>query len=283
MEHHQRSGIGNTTIMQYMLEWFRMPTSFEMTLRASQILQGMAMTYAVEHWRRNMPRTMGALYWQLNDCWPVASWSSIDCHGRWKALHFMAKRFFAPVMVSGVEDIEAATVEVHVTSDRLSAVRATFSWVVTDAGGTELRSGEMAVETPVNGSQRITTLELKDVLEQAGRRNTLVWLELAAEGYEASRNLVTFAKPKHIEWVGDPGISSKLIECDGRLRVTLDAESPALWVWLDIDGADARFSDNYVHLRPGRPVEIDVTPAQDLSAGDLHHRLIVQSLVDTYA
>ena len=78
MEHHQRSGTGNTTIMHYMLDWFRMPDGFDMTLWVSQILQGMAIKYAVEHWRRSMPRGMGTLYWQLNDCWPVASWASID-------------------------------------------------------------------------------------------------------------------------------------------------------------------------------------------------------------
>jgi beta-mannosidase len=73
MEHHQRSGIGNSTIMTYLLEWFRLPTTFENSLWLSQILQGMAIKYAVEHWRRAMPRGMGTLYWQINDCWPVAS------------------------------------------------------------------------------------------------------------------------------------------------------------------------------------------------------------------
>ena len=104
MEHHQRSGIGNTTIIHYMLDWFKLPTSFDMTLWLSQILQGMAIKYAVEHWRRAMPRGMGTLYWQLNDCWPVASWSSIDYFGNWKALHYMARDFFAPLLISGLED-----------------------------------------------------------------------------------------------------------------------------------------------------------------------------------
>jgi beta-galactosidase/beta-glucuronidase len=79
-----------------------------MTLWLSQILQGMAIKYAVEHWRRSMPRGMGTLYWQLNDCWPVASWASIDYHGRWKALHYMARHFFAPVLVSGLEERRSA-------------------------------------------------------------------------------------------------------------------------------------------------------------------------------
>ncbi|MEL7436638.1 MAG: hypothetical protein AAFN11_22045, partial [Chloroflexota bacterium] len=85
MEHHQRSEIGNGTIIHYMLDWYQLPTSFENMIWLSQILQGMAMKYAVEHWRRNMPRTMGTLYWQLNDMWGAPSWASIDWHGRWKA------------------------------------------------------------------------------------------------------------------------------------------------------------------------------------------------------
>ena len=105
MEHHQRSGIGNTVIMQYMMDWFRLPTKFDMTLWLSQILQGVAMKYAVEHWRRSMPRGMGTLYWQLNDCWPVASWSSLDYFGRWKALHYMARKVRRrPLPVSGVAE-----------------------------------------------------------------------------------------------------------------------------------------------------------------------------------
>ncbi len=119
MEHHQRSGIGNATIISYMLDWFRLPTDFDMTLWLSQILHGMAMKYAVENWRRHMPRTMGTLYWQLNDCWPVASWASIDSYGRWKACQYMAKHFYAPLLVSGVEDLQTGTVALYITSDFL--------------------------------------------------------------------------------------------------------------------------------------------------------------------
>ncbi|MCX7030154.1 MAG: hypothetical protein NTU62_08550, partial [Spirochaetes bacterium] len=138
MERHQRSGIGNTVIIQYLLDWFRMPTDFDATLRLSQVLQAMAMKYAVEHWRRSMPRGMGTLYWQLNDCWPVASWSSIDWHGRWKALHHLARRFFAPVLVSGVEDPAGGTVEVHVTSDLREPFEGTVSWELTTVAGERL-------------------------------------------------------------------------------------------------------------------------------------------------
>ncbi|MFW6217928.1 MAG: glycoside hydrolase family 2 protein, partial [Verrucomicrobiota bacterium] len=130
MEFHQRSKQGNAKIIHYMLDWFRMPAGHEATLWLSQLQQGLAIKYAVEHWRRNMPRCMGALYWQLNDCWPVASWSSIDYYGRWKALHYLSKRFFAPVLVSGLEseNPEDGRVEVHVSSDRSEAESLTLRW-----------------------------------------------------------------------------------------------------------------------------------------------------------
>ena len=141
MEHHQRSGIGNTTIMQYMLDWFKLPKGFDNILWVSQILQGMAVKYACEHWRRSMPRGMGTLYWQLNDCWPVASWSSIDYHGRWKALHYMAKDFFAPLLISGLEDSKNGTVEVHLTNDNLKPVKVNAVWKVTDLSGSVITEG----------------------------------------------------------------------------------------------------------------------------------------------
>jgi len=96
MERHQRNGSGNGKIMNYMQQTYKYPSSFELVLYASQMLQADAIRYGVEHFRRNRGRCMGAIYWQLNDCWPVVSWSSIDYTNRWKALHYFAKRFFSP-------------------------------------------------------------------------------------------------------------------------------------------------------------------------------------------
>ncbi|MCC5875988.1 MAG: glycoside hydrolase family 2 protein, partial [Candidatus Sumerlaeia bacterium] len=131
MEAHQRSGVGNTLIMSYLLDWFRLPTTFESTMHLSQILQAMSIKYAVEHWRRLMPRTMGALYWQLNDTWPGVSWSSLDYHHRWKGLHYYARNFFAPVLLSLVEKPEQGTVECHVTSDEVAEGSGHLEWLAT--------------------------------------------------------------------------------------------------------------------------------------------------------
>jgi beta-mannosidase len=283
MEHHQRSGIGNTTIMQYLLDWFRLPASFEMTLWTSQMLQGMAIKYAVEHWRRSMPRGMGTLYWQLNDVWPGASWSSIDYHGRWKALHYMARQFFAPVLVSGIEDAGKGTVEVHITSDRLASKPGTLRWTVTDLAGRKLLSGTRAVRTPVSGNKRVTTLRLKKLLEERSPRDLLVWLELKVAGEPRSTNLVTFARPKHLELVRQPGIQATVeSQTDGTFHVSVKSKKPALWVWLELEKSDARFSRNFFHLRPGRPQTLVVTPARRMTRAECRRQLRVWSLVDTY-
>ncbi|MBN1402113.1 MAG: glycoside hydrolase family 2 protein [Anaerolineae bacterium] len=282
MEHHQRSGIGNTTIMTYMLDWFRLPTSFESTLWLSQILQGMAIKYAVEHWRRGMPRGMGTLYWQLNDCWPVASWSSVDSLGRWKALHYMARHFYAPLLISGLEDIAAGSVEIHVTSDRLQPCEGQIGWTLTNVAGQVLANGERSVMVCANGDTLAESLDLKAHLDRHGIRDTLLWLDLQVDGQIVSRNLVTFARPKHLELI-EPEIHTSVENAgDGSFLVTLEADKPVLWAWLELAETDARYSDNFVHLCPGRPAQIVVTPSAPLGLNEFRSRLMVRSLIDTY-
>lgn len=282
MEHHQRSGIGNSTIIHYMLSWFKLPASFDMTLWLSQILQGMAIKYAVEHWRRRMPAGMGTLYWQLNDCWPVASWSSIDSFGRWKALHYMAARFYAPLLVSGLEDAEKGTVEIHVTSDRMKRVDGVVRWTLTDAQGKRLDGGENAVRAAARRSRRVDTLRLKPYLDAHGPTNLMLWLELEVDGLLVSTNFVTFARPKHLE-LADPKLSARVTKLrGGTYRVRLSSRRPALWCWLELDGVDARWSDSFFHVRPGQPVDVELTPAEDLTVAQVRSRLRPRSLFDTY-
>ena len=282
MELHQRSPIGNATIIEYMLSWFRMPAGFEQTVWLSQLQQGLAIRYAVEHWRRNMPRCMGALYWQLDDCWPAASWSSIDSRGRWKALHYMARRFNAPLLVSGVEDPARAAVDVHVTSDLLRPGDATLRWTVTTPAGRTVARGSRPVKLPANASRKVHTLRLGGPAQRHGLGGLLVWLELEAGGRVVSDALVTFVRPKHMD-LPDADIGVKVAaRRDGGFAVRLRARRPALWAWLELDGADAEYDDNFVCLRPGRGAEIVVRPHAAMLAAEFRDRLRVRSIVDTY-
>ncbi len=281
MEKHQRSGIGNAVIMQYLLDWFRLPTVFNSTLCLTQILQGMAIKYAVEHWRRSMPRGMGTLYWQLNDCWPVASWASLDYYKRWKALHYMARDFYAPLLISGLENLQQGTVEIHVTSDRMTDTCGDAGWILTDLSGRRLAGGHIRGTFPARTSQLVTTVNVKRFLDKYGARGLLFWLDLTEKRQPVSRNLLLFARPKHLD-LPDPEIRATVKRSSDAWMVTLTARHPALWAWVQLDSLPAVYSNNYLHLRAGEPVVIEVKPEKLLTAAEFKRRLKVSSLVDTY-
>jgi beta-mannosidase len=273
MEHHQRSRIGNATIIHYMLDWFRLPTSAEGVWWLSQILQGMAMKYAVEHWRRNMPRTMGTLYWQLNDMWPAPSWSSLDWKLNWKALHYMARRFYAPLLISGLENTENHTIQVHVTSDLAETTAATVRWTITDVQGTVLAQETHPVAVAARANTHVCTINAALYVSTHTTRNLLIWLELLADGEVISENLTLLERPKHMPLPKpDIQVSTQALG-QGEFSVTLQADVPVLYVWLSLP--QARFSDNFFHLQAGIPKTIHVTSA---TINGLH----IQSLVDTY-
>lgn len=282
MEHHQRSGTGNAIIIEYMLNWFRLPTSFDMTLWLSQILQGMAMKYAVEHWRRGRPRGMGTLYWQINDCWPVASWSSIDYHGRWKALHYMARRFNQPVLISAVEDAATGKVEVHLTNDLRAPSAGQIIWRLTDVAGNVLARGRFSASVPPLATALIHTLDLSKYIATHGLRDLMLWIEYTVKGRPVSTNFATFARPRHLE-LADPRIVLDVTAVgNNQFAVTLTAAKPALWVWLEVAGVDATFSDNFMHLFPNAPYHVVVSPAKPMTLKQFTRALTARSLVDTY-
>lgn len=282
MERHQRSPIGNSAIIDYMLSWFRLPVGYENTVWLSQILQSLAIKYAVEHWRQNKPRCMGALYWQLNDCWQVASWSSVDYFLRWKALHYAARRFFDPILVSGVEDKDANTIVAHVTSDLDKPFAAELSWLVVDASGAQLDSGYKTLKIAADSAKAVATLDLAKVVAQVGQRAVLVKLYLKNGSELLSENLVTLARPKHLE-LRDPKlkVTAKPV-AGGAFDVTVKAAAPALWTWLELKGADATYSDNFLHLLRGESATVRVTPAERIGMADFKARLAAKSLFDTY-
>ena len=284
MEHHQRVTDGNPLIIQRLLKCFRMPTRFDDTLWVSQILQAEAVKNICEHFRRQMPRSMGTLYWQLNDYWPVAGWSSIDFYGRWKALHYLARRFFAPVLISGVADRQQGTVDVHLTSDRTRSLPGTLRWTITDVAGKVIDTASKPMRTPRNGSRKITTLKLRKLLKQHGPSDVMVWLEAQVEGEPIQRNMVLFVPPKHLELSQTPGIRRTIkANREGSFSVTLTCNKPALWTWLELNGVDADLSDNFFHLQPGVRGKVTIRPHRAMSLAEAKKRLTIRSLADTYS
>ena len=133
MEQHQKNASGNSLMVAQMLDTFRMPKDFESLVYLSMVLQAEGIRYGVEHWRRHTRRVSGTLYWQLNDCWPVASWSSLDYFGRWKALHYAARRFYAPLLLS-IEDAPPFQ-SIFLSSDLLEGWQGSVHWALTTLDG----------------------------------------------------------------------------------------------------------------------------------------------------
>ncbi|MCB0136440.1 MAG: glycoside hydrolase family 2 protein, partial [Caldilineaceae bacterium] len=176
MEHHQKNAAGNGLMLAQMTENYRMPKDFPALVYMTLVLQAEGIRYGVEHWRRHMDRVSGTLYWQLNDCWPVASWSSIDYFGRWKALHYAARRFYAPIMLS-IEDAPPQ-MGLHVTSDLTQPWIGTVRWSLETLGGEVLESGEEAVSAAALNSTHIRTLDFADRITDDNRRRLVFVAEL---------------------------------------------------------------------------------------------------------
>ena len=286
MKWHQRSGVGDVEGNQEMLNmihhYFNAPKDFETTLWLSQILQGYGIKIGAEYWRQTMPKSMGCVFWQYNDIWPGMSWSSVDYFARWKALHYLARKFYSPVLVSGLENAKGGTIDLFVTNDLMEPVRGKLTWKVTDLTGKVLAHDSIRVDLPSRKSANVNRLDLHKQINQLGTGSFLTWLEFEVHGQIVSDNLVLFALPKEYKLL-DPQLSTKLDERPDGFLVTIASQNPALWVWLGLGDADARYSDNFFHLMPGAAQKILVQPWTPLSKGDFVRQLQVRSLFDTYS
>ena len=283
MEKHQRSNIGNDAILQYMLSWFQLPTSFDMLMWTSQILQSLAIKYAVEHWRRKMPQGMGTLYWQLNDCWPVASWSSIDYIGNWKALHYSAKKFFAPILISGIEDKENLTVEIHLSNDTLKAQTGKVVWKMMNLNGKLEAGGGFEAVIEANTSAKIETLELADSVKKAGgTRDVVLFYSFIVDGEEASTNITYFERPKHMK-LQEPMFETNIKQIStNEFELTVKADKPALWVWPEIKDVSARYSDRFFDLDGTESKSVKVILSENIALDVFKNKMTICSITGTY-
>ncbi len=253
MEKHQRCAFGNGTVMRYMEQTFLYPTDFDMVIYASQLMQAEAMRYGVEHFRRNRGRCMGGVIWQFNDCWPVASWAMVDYFGRWKAVMYYAKRFFAPLMLSCEEEgMHTAAPNLNVQpfeyekSIRLCAANETLSeknvtvfWELRDASAKILRSESREMTLPPLSANWLEKTELPeaDVFEH------YVSYRMEADGEVCSRGTVLFCFPKYFRF-RKPEIRVS-VEGD-ELVVASDCYAKGVRILNEND--DLRLEDNYFDL-----------------------------------
>ncbi len=270
---HQRHPRGNELIRIYMDRDFRTPKDFPSFLDMRQVLQATIIQYAAEAHRRRMPYNGGSLFWQLDDCWPVASWSGIDYFGRWKALHFFARRFFAPLLVSTVEENDA--VAVYVVSDRREAVTLNLSLRLIDFEGNELWSRETEEHVEGASSRMVFAMAPAEILKGADARTVVLVVEAGKDGKRLSRSLHFFLKTKDLE-LPDAGLDlSARTDDTGSVTLRVRARKLARSVRLFARGSEGAFSDNYFDVLPGEVVAVDWTGAASA-------RFEVSSIRDTF-
>jgi beta-mannosidase len=279
MEHHQRSYKGNGLMLSQMTDTFRMPKDFPTLVYLSMVLQAEGIRYGVEHWRRYKNRVSGILYWQLNDCWPVASWSSIDYFGRWKALHYYARRFFAPVLLS-VEDHEAeGRMDVWLTSDVDAPWQGKITWKLMTLSGEVLESGGEQAALQPNESKQIISRAFTLTPEQ--RSSTIFVVELRQGGQIISRSVNSFIASKHLD-LTDPQLQAEVAVRDGLALITLSSRSLARFVALSLSGADVVFSDNYFDVPAGDDIQITCPLPDGWDLQKVRDGLIVEHLFTSF-
>ncbi len=285
MEHHQRHPSGNGLIIAQMASMFRMPKDFPSLVYLSMVLQAEGIRYGVEHWRRNMDRVGGTLYWQLNDCWPVASWSSLDYYGRWKALHYGARRFFGPVLLSAEEQGE--TVKLHLSSDLPEEWSGTVRWSLESLAGERLEAGTKAVTAPALHSREVAALDFSGQITPENRRELVLVYELWQAGERLSLGVVPFGPTKHLE-LTDPQLGISVIETAENFEIEIRSRRLARFIELTLAGvestagADVIFSDNYFDLPADRTAKVTLPLREGWSVERLRESLRVRSLVDSF-
>ena len=281
--YHQKSPSGNKFIMQMILRNFRFPDGVDAVLYLSQVQQAMAIRTAVEAWRHLQPRCMGVIYWQLNNNWPVASWSSLDYSGKWKPLHYNMKRAYAPLAISaGPKWGDPSTIEVWAVNDRDEAFDGTATLDLWTFGGERNAFATPATRIAPRSAAKVGEYKLASFGDEAVRRKVFLRMRLEGDGAVSVSN----------EWMFDlfmnhdlakTDVKTTFAEKDGTFLVTLSADKPAFFVWANVWRTRGEFDDNAFTLYPGEPRTITFTPkAPGMTLDAFRKAFSVTHLRNTY-
>ena len=281
MKSHQRSSIGNVTIVEYMERDYNNPKNFPMFLYVNHILQAEGIKMAIEAHRRNMPHCMGSLYWQINDCWPVASWSGIDSYGNWKAMHYFVKKAFNDILVS--PDIDKNNrLKVAVISDRLDNVEAKLELSIDDFNGVTLWHKDIQIDITNNSSNIYFEADANQLLVGMDRKSILLKASLCdLDGEILSENLIYFTQIKELN-LPTPVIKHSIEKVNDGFLLTLSTNKLAKNLYLRADEIEGRFSDNYFDLLAGDSIRIKFSEGDQIELSKFKESLKIFTLVDSF-
>lgn len=251
---HQKNGRGNQLIKEYMDIYLPVPRDFKAFLYMSQVLQAEAIRTAIEAHRRNKPYCMGTLYWQMNDCWPVASWAGMDYYGRWKALQYAVRRSFGDVMLS-VYEPEDGKIAVSIVSDKRENVSGTLRLMLYDVGGGVLKEMAQAVDIAADSAVEAVSFSREAWLENRDPRQVVLLASLELDGAPADSKPFYFVSGKDLI-LPAAQIEVREVPGSGGAKYTLVSGLLARQVWIQAE-REGIFSDNYFDMMPGVPVTVE--------------------------
>ncbi|WP_106796721.1 glycoside hydrolase family 2 protein [Rhizobium sp. H4] len=264
MELHQKNAGGNERIAGTMFRYFRFPKDFPNFVYLSQIQQGLAIKTAVEYWRSLKPHCMGTIYWQLNDTWPVASWSSLDYGGRWKAMHYLVKRFFQPVAVAAIPSEDGKTIRFSLVNDMLADVSVDLSISLLTMKGERKHLKDVQAVCSPDAAVTAATIDVAEI----GEGTLLAWRFTASNGMGGEGHYVN-GTYKALEL--EPAVltvTHEYVEASGAVDINVTAKGLALFVMIESE-TDGKYSDNAFDLAAGESRRITFTPALPLERGRL--------------
>jgi beta-mannosidase len=278
MQAHQKNKGGNERILTYMLREYRQPKDFASFVYLSQVQQAEIIKIGAEHLRRQRPRTMGSLYWQLNDCWPVASWASIDYYGRWKALNYYARRFYDDVLVSPF--LHDDKVDVYVVSDKLQPFAGTIHMRLLDFSGNVLFDQTKDVQVPAQSNAIYFSVDKAAMAAKGDLRRSFLVFDLNVGGKRVSRNSIFFAPMHDLDLPVAPKIETTANKTADGYDVSLKSAQLARSVYISFGNLDAQVSDNYFDLLPGETITVHLKSGA--TQDQLNAALKVISLTEAY-
>ena len=280
MEAHQKCDDGMKKLLYYMSQMVQYPYTFKGVIYATQLIQADAIRSNVEHMRRNRGRCMGSTYWQLNDSNPIISWSSIDYNGRWKALHYYAKRFYAPVLLS-VNEENIASVAFNISNEKTTAVNGALSWSLRDNASNILASGGCEVTVAPLSAAYCLNLDLSgNVCSVEDRRTKYLQYTFVENGHITSQGSSLFVQPKHFKFI-DPKLHVRVSQDESKFYIHLTAEAYVKSLFIDHGQSDCRFSDNWIDIHGNETITVieilreTITPS--LSVEEFEKGLFFQS------
>ncbi|MGE5498719.1 MAG: beta-mannosidase [Syntrophothermus sp.] len=268
---------GNRLIQEYLERQYRQPKDFQNYVYVSQLVQAEGVKIAVEAHRRNMNKCMGSIFWQIDDCWPVASWSSIDYYGNWKALQYYARNFFEAVHAAPY--INGENVEFHISSDRYEALKAQLEVTTMDFDGKVITQKKYPVNIKPNSSSIYQKLNKKELTNGKDESRVLTLVKLVQNGKVISENILYYKHQKELA-LEKPIFQVSLARNGKSYAVELRTDRLAKNVFISTDETEGAYSDNFFDLLPGEVKTVVFTPKDNVSG--FREKVRITSLADTY-